>query len=346
MNKNLSKHEAGGFRRLAAKPESLTFVIMVVVLAALLISSENFRDAGYIVKAASRYVEFGLVALAMTYVIISGMIDLSVASAMALCATVTGWAFTHWGFPMGAGIALGIVLGAVLGLLNGILIAKGRIQPMIVTIGTMSLYRGIAQIMIGDESLGKFPDWFNSVDKAYLFQIGHVKVSITLVLFTAAAVVMLLLLKYTSIGRKVYAIGTNEKAALYSGVNTSRFKVGLMVLSGVFSALAGIMTMSRLLVVRYDMATGGELDVITIVLLGGASINGGKGSILGTIFGWLTIVFVKSGMSVAGIDADLQTFIMGALLLFSIVLPQIVSMIRARRIEKQAHTDAQRMAAH
>lgn len=330
------KLRKNSLERFFGHPEALTFVIMILVLVILLAVSEDFRDVGFIVKAGSRNVEFGIAALAMSFVIISGMIDLSVAATMALCSTLAGWSFHYWGFPFGLSIVFALVIGAICGLLNGIMIAKGKIQPMIVTIGTMSLYRGIAQTLIGDHSLGSFPKWFNGVDKMYAFTIGDVKVSWTWILFIVMAIVMLLILKYTSIGRKVYALGHMEKAALYSGVNVDRFKIGLMTTSGVFAAIAGILTMSRLLIVRYDMAYGGELDIITIVLIGGISIDGGKGSILGTIMGWLTIIFIKSGMTVAGLEADRQTFILGALLLFTIVLPQIVGMVKERNATKKA----------
>lgn len=316
---------------LFSRSEITTFIIMVVILVTLLIVTENFRDIAYLVKSATRNVEFGLVALIITFVIISGMIDLSVASAMALCATVTGLFFRDAGLPLGVAILFGLVTGLCCGLINGVLVAYTKIQPMIITIATLSLFRGISQIFIGDHSIGKFPDWFNSLDKRYLCSIGDVNIAYTLIFMILVAAGMQITLQYTPLGRKIYALGTKENVAEFSGINVKKIKLWLFGISGVVAAVAGILMMSRLQVVRYDMANGGELDVITIVLLGGTSIDGGRGTILGTFLGWLTVVFLRSGLSVAGVTADQQMFAMGALLVVSIVIPQITNAIQARK---------------
>ncbi len=321
---------------LFSKPETLVFFLMLAVLAFLLITTEDFRDARYIVKAVSRNVEFGLISLMLTFVIIAGMIDLSIASTMTLSAMVAAILFQEAGLPMAAAIVFGLAAGFLLGLLNGVLVAYAGIAPIIVTIATLSLYRGIAQIFIGDHSLGQFPAWFNGVDRIYAFNIGDAKIPITVVGLLIVAAIMFMILKYTTIGRKIYAIGTNERAALYVGVNVKRFKLMIFGFTGLFCAAAGLLTMSRLLVVRHDIGLGGELDMVTIVILGGTSFLGGKGNIIGTLCGLLIVVFVKSGLSVAGVKVDQQLFALGALLLLSIIIPELVSLLKEWRLGRMA----------
>ena len=143
-------------------------------------------------------------------------------------------------------------------------------------------------------------------------------------------IIMFLVLKFTSTGRKIYAIGTNETAAKFSGINVKRLKFLLFSLSGLVAGAAGILCMSRLLVVRHDMALGGELDIITIVVLGGTSILGGKGNIIGTLWGWLIVIFVRSGLSVAQIPVEQQLFVIGTLLLLALAIPNIISILREK----------------
>jgi rhamnose transport system permease protein len=310
--------------------EFFTFVLFIIVLAVSLLSSKNFADIDYILKATSRYMEYAIIALIMTFIIIAGQIDLSVASCMACVATFTALMF-HAGLPMELAIVLGLASGFCLGLINGVLVAYVDLPPLIVTIGTMALFRGTSQIFIGDKSLSKFPQWFNSIDKLPVFKIGNTLIPVTLIFFILLAVGFYLLLHRTGLGRKIYAIGTNKTAAIYSGVNTKKITLLLFGFSSFFAGLAGIMTMSRLMVVRFDMAQGGELEIITMVLLGGTDINGGKGSILGTFIAVFIVIILKTGLMVANIKAQDQMFIMGALLLLSIIIPNIARIIKERR---------------
>ena len=321
------------------KTETLVFLLTAALLVLLLTTTENFRDADYIIKAVSRNVEFGLIALTMTLIIIAGQIDLSVASIMTLASTVTAMMFHDLGVPMEMAIIAGLATGFVLGFFNGVLVAYAEIPPLIATIGTMSLYRGIAQIAIGDNSLGNFPKWFNSVDRIYAFSIGNAKVPFTPLGLLVVTIIMFLIMRYTTTGRKIYAIGTNERAVKYVGVDVKRFKMMLFAVNGLFCAAAGLLAMSRLLVVRHDMALGGELDIITIVMLGGTSILGGKGSVIGTFFGLLMVVLLRSGLSVAGVKVDQQLFALGAVLLIAIVVPELLSLLKERRLDRISRRD-------
>jgi rhamnose transport system permease protein len=273
--------------------------------------------------------EYGMVALTMTLIIITGMIDLSVPSIMVCTGTLVALMYTA-GMPMGLAILAGLVIGVVLGLINGTLVAYMKLPAMMVTIGTMNAYRGISQILIGDKSVGSFPDWFNSIEKipVFKFQTGNgvAKFGVTILAFILLSVVFYLLLHRTRFGRGVYAIGLNESSAVYSGVKTKQVKLMLFVLSGIMSAIAGLLMMSRLLLVQWDMANGDELDIVTMVLLGGTDIMGGKGSIVGTFIAVFIVIILKTGLLVANVTANAQMFIMGLLLLLSIIIPNVCSL--------------------
>ena len=193
------------------------------------------------------------------------------------------------------------------------------------------MFRGIAQILIGDQSLGKFPEWFNSWEKIPIIKVGTANFSLTLLLFVLIGIGAWVILHKTRFGRTVYAIGANEHAAICSGVNTQKVKFTLFCAQGVMCAIAGILTMSRLQLVRYDMALNQEIDIITMVLLGGTDINGGRGGILGTFLSVILIIILKTGLIVANITSDQQTFVMGLILLLSIIVPNIMEALKKRK---------------
>jgi len=304
--------------------------LLIVAFFVSMSLSSSFRDAAYLLKTATRYMELGMTALIMTFIVTAGMIDLSVPSVMCCSATATALLF-HGGMPMELAICFGILTGAACGAINGFFIAYLKLPAMIVTIGTMSIFRGVSQIFIGDKSLGSFPAWFNSVEKIELFSFGKAKFGITLLIFIIAALLMYLVLHRTSFGRKVFAIGANENVAIYSGINTRRIKMTLFIISGIISSIAGLMMMSRLLLVRYDMSLNTEIDVVTMVLLGGADINGGRGSIIGAFLAVLLVFIIKTGLIVANITSDAQMFVMGLLLLTTIIIPNIGRLVQARK---------------
>ncbi len=331
MEKSVSKRADGRFMKLLKRREAFTVALLIVVFIVSVSLSSNFRDLGYVLKSATRYMEYGMVALTMTLIIIAGMIDLSVPSIMVCTGTLVALMYTG-GMPMGVAILIGLLIGAALGVFNGMLVAYMRLPAMMVTIGTMNAYRGVSQILIGDKSVGSFPDWFNSIEKIPVFKIGLAKFGVTILAFILLSVVFYLLLHRTRFGRGVYAIGLNESAAVYSGVKTKQVKLLLFVLSGILSAIAGMLMMSRLLLVRWDMANGDELDIVTMVLLGGTDIMGGRGSIVGTFIAVFIVIILKTGLLVANVTANAQMFIMGLLLLISIIVPNIIQSDRSSKV--------------
>jgi rhamnose transport system permease protein len=192
---------------------------------------------------------------------------------------------------------------------------------LIVTLGTLALYRGIAQVIAGDHSIDGFPDWFNGIDDR---KIGGL-VPMPLVIFLVLAAVFAVLLHKTVFGRCVYAIGTNEPAARFSGLRVDRVKIAIFALSGLTMGIGAMMTLSRLYVARYNLAEGDELTVITAVVLGGTDIFGGRGSILGTVIALFLLGILKRGMGVADIISEKQQAVTGTVLVVAVILANLAN---------------------
>lgn len=310
-------------QKLLRHPLNREFVVLFLLIIMVPIGarlSPYFLDFPYLLRSTSLYVEAGIVALALTFVIVAGHIDISVASNMALTATLFGVFFGRMHLPLGIAILLALLASLLMGLFNGVLIAKAKLPALAVTLGTFALYRGMAQMLIGDGSISGFPEAFNGIDQRYLLGL----VPLPLVIFVVLALVHALILHRTYIGRWVYAIGTNASVAKYSGVPVNTTLIGIFVLSGLMSGLGGILLTSRLSVARFDMALGWELDAITAVVLGGTDIAGGRGTIFGTVLAFLLMTLVRTGMGLADIKIEKQLVAIGVLLLVSIVLPNLL----------------------
>ncbi len=298
------------------RPETITVLLLVAAFLGSIYLSPYFLDLHFLLDSTSLYMEIGIMALAMTFIIISGNIDLSVASGLALVSVVIGLLYSSLGVPMALAMVVGLIVGVALGLFNGLLITRLGLPSLTVTLGTLALYRGIAQVLLGDHSIGKLPSWFVGMDYR---RIGDL-VPLPLIIFMLLAVLFGLLLHKTVFGRWSYAIGTNEAAARYSGIPVDRAKLWIFAISGLMMAVGGILMTSRLAVSRFDNATGRELDVITAVVLGGTDINGGRGSIFGTVVALFLLGILRSGMGVANIKAENQLAVVGTLLIVAILL--------------------------
>ncbi len=303
--------------RIAAHyPEIVTFFVLILAFVVSANLSPYFLDLPYLFDSTSLYMEIGILALAMTLVIISGNIDLSVASGLALVGAVAALLHVKLHVPMILVIPISLLTGCLLGLFNGLLVTRLKLPSLTVTLGTLALYRGIAQILMGDHSVSGFPSWFLGAD---YIQVGGL-VPLPLILFAVLAVGTGLLLHKTVFGRQVFAIGTNEEAARYSGMPVDRVKLTVFILSGLAMGIGGLLMLSRLSVARYDLALGNELAVITAVVLGGVHIFGGRGRIIGVVLALFVIGFLREGMGVADISSESQLVVIGGLLLFSVAL--------------------------
>ena len=237
---------------LLIRPEMMTFLLLIMGIIVGSQLSPFFLDINYILKSFTLYAEFAIVALVLTMVIIAGEIDLSPAANMALSACLFAYA-QQAGLPMPIAIVIGLVAGLIMGLFNALMIIGVQLPSIIVTIGTLILYRGLAQIIAGDGSI-RVPEWFIGIDNVL---VGGMPVPV--IIFIVLSIALGLLLSTTIFGRQIYLIGTNEVAARHAGVRSKCIKIILFAMTGITSAFAGLMTASRLGSVRYDLGLGGEL---------------------------------------------------------------------------------------
>jgi rhamnose transport system permease protein len=320
-------------RGILVRPEFVTVALLILAFVVGSLMSPYFLDAVFLFNYTSLYIEVGIMAIGMTFIIISGNIDLSVASILALVASAAGVVYFDLGVPMVMTIVIALTLGTLLGWLNGALVARLKLPALAVTLGTWALYRGAAQILVGDDSRPRlawtrefmYPEWFTRIHRVY---IPGTPIPVPFVIFLVLAIVLGIVLYKTTFGRWVYAIGTNEDAARYSGVPTHRVKMLIFALTGFLSGLAGLIMVSRLSVARYDHARGWELDVITAVVLGGTDIFGGRGSMFGTVVAFLLLIFLRTGMGVANVKAESQLAVIGSLLILAILVSNLTDKLR------------------
>jgi rhamnose transport system permease protein len=299
------------------RPETMTLVLLVLGVFAGSQLSPYFLDINYILKSFTLYAEVAMVALVLTMVIIAGEIDLSPAANMALSACIFAW-LQQAGLPIPAAIAVGLVSGLAMGAINAFFAIALQLPSIIVTIGTLTLYRGLAQVIAGDKSI-RVPEWFIGVDKIMIAGIP-----LPVVLFILLAIVLGIVLGGTIFGRQIYQAGTNDVAARHAGIRTARIKLMLFLLIGLVASIAGIMTASRLGSVRYDLALGQELQMVLMAMLGGTYIFGGRGTILGTFLAAWLLVIVSTGMIVANVLPAVQLVVLGILLIVSIIATNFI----------------------
>ena len=293
----------------------VALIILVSIVNSFL--SPHFLNASNIFRTVSDFMEMGLMMLPMVFIIISANIDLSVASSLAMCASFMGWLFNNgWNIWAAAGAAL--ILGGLGGLLNGYLIAKVRLPALVVTLGTFAFYRGIAYVLLGDQAARGYPASFTYLGQG---QLGNTPIPFSLLLFLIFAVIFGLILHKTIFGRFLYAIGNNEDACRYSGVAVDRIKMTIFMVSGLMSALAGIVMAARFGSTRPDIGLGLELDVITATVLGGVDIFGGSGTMIGAVLSLFLIGDTRFGMSLMNIQGQVQSIAIGLLLVLAILLP-------------------------
>ncbi|TRC93552.1 ABC transporter permease [Mesorhizobium sp. WSM4303] len=303
--------------------EALLVVVAIAIFAVNSFASPYFLDAYSLSDLTFNFTEKGLIAFAMALLIISGEIDLSVAAIIALASTMMGMAV-----QAGAGtpvlVAIGIVVGLGCGAFNGLLVTRLGLPSIVVTIGTMSLFRGIAFIILGDQAYKGYPESFAFFGQGYVWWV----VSFELVLFLIAAMIYWFLLHRTSFGRRVIAIGNNPIAAQFSGVRVGRIKFILFCLTGLMAGIASVLITSRLGSTRPSIAQGYELEVITMVVLGGVSILGGSGSILGVVLAAFIMGLVTFGLGLLNVPGIVMSIFIGLLLIVVIALPIVWRRLR------------------
>jgi rhamnose transport system permease protein len=295
--------------------ELVLLVALVAALAVLSVTAERFMTVGNLLNQGRLMTEVALVALPMTFIIITGGIDLSVGSIMGLTAILLGVFWQNVGLPLPAAIVLAMLVAVAAGFFNGLLITRVKVPALIMTLATLALYRGLAEGISQARSVRGYPDWFYVLGQGEVFGVPT-----QLWVLAVAIVIFWVVLSRTTFGRALYAIGHNETAARYSAIKVDRIKIVIYSLSGLMSGLAGIIFVSRVSTTRSDMGTGLELDVIAAVVLGGTSIFGGIGTIAGTVLGFTLIQLLKNGLALTGVKGDATIVVIGTVLILSILV--------------------------
>jgi rhamnose transport system permease protein len=303
--------------------EGLLLLILLITLAYNTLFVPQFLTLQNQVNLFQLSIEKIIVAVVMTFIIINGEIDLSVASVMGLSACAFG-VLVNNGVPGVPAILLCLLVGLIAGAINAFLITRIGIPSLVVTLAMLIAFRGFARVLLEDRGLSGFPEWFNALGRVGIVGPFPLSLLVFVLLMAAGAV----LLHRTGFGRQVYFIGTNAEVARYSGVDIARVKTMLFLASGLVSALAGLFYAARLASVRGDAAFGFELDIITMVLLGGISIFGGKGSMLGVLLSILIVLNLRNGMALMNITGHIQTAVIGILLIASVLVPQLFERMR------------------
>ena len=298
--------------------EGLLLATLLVIFTFNAWATPEFLTVGNQINLFQLSIEKIIMALVMTFVIINAEIDLSIGSMMGLAACAFGWMFIQ-GVPPGLCIVICLAIGLVGGALNGWLITSIGLPSLVVTLGTLIGFRGLARVMVEDRGINDFPDWFDALGQQGL--LGPVPFA--LIAFVVLFVVLYIVLERSSFGRLTYVIGSNKDVAEYAGINTGRHKMVIFMASGLIAAFAGLLFAARVGAVRGDVGNGFELDVITIVLLGGVSIFGGKGTLVGTLLAILIVLNLRNGMGLLDITGHLQTGVIGILLIASVIIPRI-----------------------
>ena len=303
--------------RLLARWETLLVIAVLglVVLGTAL--SPVFLTPGNFANLIAALMEVAIMALPMTLIIVAGEIDLSVESMAGLASAILGFLWAA-GVPIWVGIPVVLAIGALGGLMNGLLVARAGLPSLVVTLGTLALFRGLALIVLGPRGISDFPDAFTELGFG---RVPGTPIPWPFVIFIALAVLLGIMLHRTWIGRQIYAIGKNAGVARYSGVRVTRVKIGLFVLSGLIASLAGIILTSRLSSARADAGAGMTLTVVTVVLLGGVNIFGGSGTIPGVALAVIAVAVMQNALRLASVTVEVQSIALGSLLILSVVIP-------------------------
>ncbi|WP_367849948.1 ABC transporter permease [Rhodoferax sp. WC2427] len=305
----------------STRQKLLAFTSLVGLMVFFSAASPNFLQTDNLVGILQATAVNGVLAIACTFVIITSGIDLSVGTLMTFCAVMAGVFMTYWGLPMYLGVAAAIVFGALAGWVSGFLIAKLKIPPFIATLGMMMLLKGLSLVISGTK-----PIYFNDTPNfSYISQeslIGYFFPSLpipnaVLILFVVAVVSSLILNK-TILGSYTFALGSNEEAVRLSGVNVDRWKIIIYSLNGAICGIAGLLIASRLNSAQPALGQGYELDAIAAVVIGGTSLSGGAGTILGTIIGAFIMSVLTNGLRIMSVAQEWQTVITGIIIILAV----------------------------
>ena len=310
--------------------------VNVIIMVALSFLSRTFLTYRNITAVMLRMSELAMLAIAETIVLISGGFDLSVGATMALSGAVTGTLYVA-GVPFPLALAAGLASGVAVGALNAFLVVALRLQPFIVTVATMTMVRSIVYALLKGNVLTEFPEGFLNLGYVYLL-----KIPVIFLIVVATAVLVIILLRRTIIGRRIFAIGANERTAFVSGVHVKRIKFLVYCLAGLICAMGGLLFTARIRAIIPDAGINAPLEVITAVLIGGTMITGGKGSVVGSLFGILAMFLLLNGFNLLSLNPFWEIIILGIILIYVVGQESISSSFRAffnrRKVERPVGT--------
>ena len=304
--------------------EGILLVLLIGIVIFNSLTTPHYLQVQNQINLFQLHIEKVILVLIMTFIIINGEIDLSIASVMALAGCVMGYLFEK-GLPFELCVLAGLLTGVLTGAFNGFVVAYVGLTSLIVTLAGLIGYRGLAHVLLENRSVGNFPEWFDRLGQQPL--VGPFPLA--LIIFLVLLIIAVIVLHWSGFGRHVYVIGNNREVARYSGVNVRRVKMTLFVVSGIVAAFAGLLLTARLGSIRGDTAIGTELEVITMVLLGGVSIFGGSGSLYGVLLAILIILNLRNGMGLLNIPGETQTGVIGVLLILSVLVPNVAREARS-----------------
>lgn len=319
--------------------------VLILIGMCLILSitvGDKFLTVSNITNVIRQFSFIALMALGMLLVIITGGIDLSVGSVFAFAGVITCMSITKWGLPVSISILIGLLAGAIFGYINGTLITRLHLPPFIATLGTMSIARGLSYGITGGYPIGSLPDSFKFFGLGMIPSEGAIRIPTPIILMVIFAVLFSFFLKRTITGRRVYAIGGNEEATRISGVRVGRVKRIVYTLCGLMAALAGIATAARLGVGQSTAGQGYEMDVIAAVIIGGASVSGGSGTVMGVIIGAAIMGVLDNGLVLLNVSAYWQQVVLGLVVvavvsfdkLNGVSLGNVVSLIKSKLCRK------------
>ncbi len=303
--------------------EGLLLAILIIIVIFNSLATPHYWSVENFINMFQLHIEEIIVALIMTFIIINAEIDLSVGSVMGLAGCVMAYLWER-GNPFGLCLLAGLFTGLLTGAFNGFMVSYVGLTSLVVTLAGLIGYRGLAHVLLENRSVGNYPAWFDRLGQQPL--IGPFPLA--MIIFFILLVIAIIVLQTSGIGRYVLVIGHNREVARYSGVNVRRVKMALFILSGAIAAFAGLLLAARLGSMRGDTAQGTELICITMVVLGGVSIFGGTGSMVGVLLSILIILNLRNGMGLLNITSDTQTGVIGALLILSVLVPNIARQVR------------------
>ena len=304
----------------------LAFTSLVLMFIFFSIASPNFLTLTNIVSIIMATCVIGLLAIGVTFIIVAGGIDLSIGTAMTFSAVMAGVFITYWGFPLAVGFLAGIITGAAVGFLNGVMISKLKLPAFITTLGMMMATKGLSLIISGSTPIYFIdtPMFYKIIMGSFIAKIiPGVEIPNAVLVFFVLAVVGWFILTKTILGRYCFSIGSNEEATRLSGVNVDNWKIAIYTLGGTFVGLAGMIMAARLNSAQPALGQGYEFEAITGVIIGGASLSGGEGTILGTMIGSFIMTVLINGLRIMSVPQEWQVFVTGCIVILAVYLDML-----------------------